>query len=246
MNMELLDISRMTLLAKSYIKKGRFVPELASSDNIDRRLFRFAPTQEGGASFETESCEEWLAELSRRGAADCKLIMPDELDSWERLDRVNGIPCCIICFYEGRATSWNKLWSYNPTLNKWDVQLIEVPIAQMYEKPVFNDVSESMATLLERIRALAQKLRLSEFSFHFAAALKALQADFVSADIMDPANRRLFQAATEAYVFGGRGSWTDVAKSAAEGRGLTQEYEFLTKDLYRGIALSLMYAVNEW
>ncbi len=246
MNIELLDMSRLTLLAKNYIRNGQFASSLANSSSVDKRLFRFAPERVGEVPYATESCEEWLEELKRRGATDFKLIMPDELDSFEKLDRVNGIPCCMIAFFEDRATSWNKLWSLNPTNGKWDVQMVEIPIAGMQEKPVFQDVSEGMATLLERIRALAQKLRLSEFSFRFAAALKALQADFVAADIIEPANRRLLQSATEAYVFGGRGSWTDTAKSAAAEKGLSQEYESLTKDLYRGIALSIMYAVNEW
>ena len=245
MNIELLDMTRLTLLAKAFIQKSQVVPALAESSNVSRRLFRFASQGEGNA-FATESWKEWLEELSRRGAEDFKLIMHEELDTFEKLDRVNGIPCCIICFYHDRATSWNKLWSYDPVLNKWDVQLVEIPVAQMYAKPVFKDVSVSMATLLERIRALAQKLKLSEFSFSFASALKALQADLVSADIIAPVNRRLLQAATEAYVFGGKGSWTDTAKSAAEAKGLSDEYETLTRELYRGIALSIMFAVNEW
>ena len=245
MNIELLDMSRMTIVAKQFIKTGQFVSELSVSPKIESRLFRFAP-RDGEAPFETESCEEWLRELSRRGADDCKLIMHDELDTFERLDRVNGIPCCIICFYGNKASSWNKLWTLNPTNQKWSVQFIEIPVDQMHDKPVFSDVSDNMATLLIRIRELARKLKLSEFSFKFSAALKALQADLVDANIIRPTNRRLFQAATEAYVFGGEGSWTDVAKFAAAGKGLSGEYELLTKELYKGIALSLMYAVNEW
>lgn len=245
MNIELLDMTRLTILAKAFIQKNQVVPSLAESSNVSRRLFRFVPQGEGDA-FATESWKEWLEELSRRGAEDFKLIMHEELDTFEKLDRVNGIPCCIICFYHDRATSWNKLWSYDPVLNKWDVQLVEIPVDQMHNKPVFQDVSETMATLLERIRVLAQKLKLSEFSFRFASALKALQADLVSADLMAPVNRRLLQAATEAYVFGGKGSWTDTARFAAAAKGLSDEYETLTKELYRGIALSVMYAVNEW
>lgn len=244
MNIELLDMSRMTIMAKHYIKNGQFAAALSRSSSIDHRLFRFAPEGDE-APFETESCEEWLAELSRRGAQDFKLIVPVKLDS-ERLDRVNGIRCGIICFYGDRATSWNKQWSYDPIKEKWNVQLIEFPVNEMHDKPVLEDVSESMVTLLERIRALAQKLQLSEFSFRFSAALKALQADLVEADIIQPAHRRLLQAAIEAYVFGGKGSWTDTAKFVAAGKGLTEEYEYLTKELYSGIALSIMYAVNEW
>lgn len=246
MNIELLDMSRMTILAKSYVQKGQFAPSLASSASVDRRLFKFAPVQDGDAVCESESCEEWLKELARRGATDFKLIIPVELDSFERLDRANGIRCCIICFYRDRATSWNKLWLYDAAKDKWFVQYVEMPVDRMHEKPVFEDVSDNMTILLERIRDLSRRLQLSEFSFRFSAALKALQSDYIASENTSPVSRRLMQAATEAYVFGGNGSWTDTARFAAAGKGMFDEYELLTRDLYRGIALSIMYAVNEW
>lgn len=246
MNHELLDMCRMTILAKAFIKNGQFATQLATSGTVDRRLFRFAPVNGEGTAFDTASCEEWVNELSRRGATDFKLIIPDELDSFDKLERVNGVPCCIICFYGERATAWNKLWVYNPESQKWFVQLIESAIDQTHDKPVFSDVSENMVTLLERIRSLSRKLHLSEFSFRFTAALKILQNDLTEPSVPSPLKSRLFRAAAEAYVFGGRGSWTDVAKSAAADAGLSDEYTFLTRELYRGIALSLMYAVNEW
>ena len=246
MNIELLDMCRLTILAKSYVKNGKFVSQLAASATVDRRLFQFASEEKDGTVCETTTCEEWLAELSHRGATDFKLIMPDELDSFEKLDRANGLPCCIICFYGNRATVWNKLWIYDPSTGKWHVRLTESTIDRTHEKPVFHDVTENMTALLERIRQLSRTLRLSEFSFRFTAALKALQTDLVEPSVLAPAQHRLFRAASEAYVFGGKGSWTDTAKTAAEGKDLADEYVFLTKELYRGIALSVMYAVNEW
>ena len=246
MNNELLDMSRMTILAKAYVKNGQYVPPLAASGIISHRLFRFAPEDGESRAYAAASCEEWVKELSHRGATDFKLIVPDELDSFDKLDRANGIPCCIICFYGNRATVWNKLWVYEPESQKWFVQLIESTIEKTHDKPVFNDVTENMVTLLERIRTLSRKLRLSEFSFRFSAALKVLQNDLTEPSVPSPLTSRLIHAASEAYVFGGRGSWTDTAKSAAEGAGLSDEYTFLTRELYRGIALSIMYAVNEW
>ena len=246
MNIELLDMSRMTILAKYYIRNGQVAFRLTESADIDARIFRFAPLREGETPTVVRTCEDWLKELSRRGADDCKLIVPTELDSFERLDRANAIRCCMICFYGDRASSWNKLWSYDPDKGKWSVQYVEIPVDKMHEKPVFNDVTDNMAELLVQIRDLSRRLRLSEFSFRFSAALKALQSDYIAADFTAPAGSRLMKAATEAYVFGGKDSWTDTAKFAAAGKGLSKEYEALTMDLYRGIALSVMYAVNEW
>ena len=244
MNIELLDMTRLTILARHFIRTGEWASSLARNTSVDRRRFRLLADRDG-APFETGAAREWLAELSRRGASDFKLIVPDELDSYERLNRVNGIRCCIICFYDDRATSFNRLWTLNPVSGKFDVQLVEFPIDRMHEKPVFHDVSENMTTLLERLRALAADLRLSEFSFRFTAALNVLRGKPEGADVIRPVNSRLLHAASEAYVFGGKGSWTDVARRAAEDAGRREEFEFLTRELYRGIALSVMYAANE-
>lgn len=246
MNIELLDMSRMTILAKYYIRNGQFAPSLAESSDIEIRRFRFAPMKAGQAAMDVGSCEEWLRELSRRGADDFKLIIPLELDSLARLDRANGVQCCMICFYGERATSWNKLWTYDSVKNQWIVQYLEIPVEKTHEKPVFKDVTDNMTELLKRLRDLARTLRLSEFSFRFSAALKALQSDYVASEFTLPAGSRLMKAAAEAYVFGGKDSWTDSAKFIAAGKGMSDEYETLTRDLYQGIALSIMYAVNEW
>ena len=246
MNIELHDMSRLTILAKAFLKNGAYPASLTKSADVGKRLFRFSPEYDGGDAYEVCSCEEWLDELSRRGATDFKLIVPQEIDGFDRLGRANGLPCCIICFYGGRATAWNRLWSYDGAMGKWYAQLIEFRIAKAHEKPVLSDPTEDMINLLGRIRELSRRLHLSEFSFRFSAALKALQTDLPHASTLAPLNYRLFRAATEAYVFGGRGSWTDTARIAASDKGLSDEYGFLTGELYKGIALCLMYAVNEW
>lgn len=248
MNSELINLAQLTLTAKHYIRTGEYRQALTQNDKIDRFLFRFAALDfaDDAPALDVGTREEWLEELSRRGAEDFKFIMPDEVDDYGRLGRLNSAPCCMICFYKNGVTSWNRFWSLNPESGKWVVMLIEKVISTpAADKPRFKDISQEMVKLLERIRALAQKLELSEFSFRFGVALKALQADFVSGAVMQPASRRLLQAAIEAFVFGGEDGWNEKGRLAAAGKGLSDDYEALTKDLYRGIALSMMYAVNE-
>lgn len=250
MNGELINMIQLALTAKHYIQTGEFEKSLTQSEQVEGYDFRFA-RQEFGAkapALQVNSCAEWVAELKKRGAQDCKFIMADEVDDLSRLSRPNGIQCCIICFYDGGVTSWNKRWLYHPATQKWHVQFIEIVCENAPEnKPQFSDVSQDMVTLLERLRALSQKLALSDFSFQFHVAQKSLQANFVSADkMMQPAHRRLLTAAIDAYVFDGENSWLEKGRAAAEEKGLTEEYNELTKSLYRGIALSCMYAANEW
>ena len=59
-------------------------------------------------------------------------------------------------------------------------------------------------------------------------------------------NRDLFEAASNADVFGSMGSWNDgpAAKAAAEGK--LEEYNKLSDMLFNQIALAVMYAINQW
>lgn len=250
MNGELINMIQLTLTAKHYIKTGEFEKSLTKSEQVEGYDFRFAEQDFGqkAPAAQANSCEEWVTMLKERGAQDFKFIMADEADDFAKLSRPNGIQCCIICFYDGGVTSWNKRWLYNPATQKWHVQLVE-SIAQNApkEKPQFKDISQDMVTLLERLRALSQKLGLSDFSFQFHVAQKSLQANFVSADkMMKPAQRRLLAAAIDAYVFDGENSWIENGKAAAEEKGMLEQYNELTGYLFRGIALSCMYAANEW
>ncbi len=249
MNGELMNLIQMTLMAKYSIRTGECNEALITNSKIGSMKFTFAEQDFGAKAPATEvdSKAEWLKLLTARGAENVKLLVIDEVDNFDRLALVNGLPCCMLCFYDGGVTSWNKMWSFNKETQMWDVHFVETICRNTPpEKPKFYDMTQPFVTLLERIRGLAQKLGLSEFVFKFSAALGALQADFVNGDAMSPAHHRLLSAAIEAYVFGAQGSWNDKAKFAAAGKGLADEYEELTKDLYRGIALACMYAVNEW
>ncbi|MDD6395877.1 MAG: hypothetical protein PUB37_06810 [Firmicutes bacterium] len=250
MNGELMNMIQMTLTVKHYIRTGEVKELLASNSIIGSMHFTFAEQDFGekAPSAEIDTKDEWLKELVERGAEDVKLLVVDELDSFDRLALVNGMPCCMLCFYTGGVTSWNKRWSFDEDTQKWNVHFVETVCHNAPpEKPKFYDITPQFVTLLEKIRGLAQKLGLGEFAFKFSAALGSLQADFVHGDAsMTPAHHRLLSAAIQAYVFGEKGSWNDKAKFAAAGKGLSEEYESLTKDLYRGIALACMYAVNEW
>ena len=55
-----------------------------------------------------------------------------------------------------------------------------------------------------------------------------------------------FEAASNADVFGGMGSWNDgpAAKAATEGK--LEEYNKLSDMLFNQIALAVMYAINQW
>ena len=250
MNGELMNLFQLTLAARQSLRTEKVTLPPSDSTLVEGYDFQFAQRGEKDAlpAVRTERVADWLELLRTRGARDLKLIVEDQIADYEALRGLNGLPCCLICFYDDGATVWQKRWLYNVVSKRCHVHMEEFVIPQPpQEKPMFRDVSQDMVMLLERLRALAQKLELSRFAFAFRAAQNKLQANFVPADgMMSPAHRRLLAAATEAYVFDGEVPWTEEGKAAAEQKGLLEEYQLLTEELYRGIALSYMYAANEW
>ena len=59
-------------------------------------------------------------------------------------------------------------------------------------------------------------------------------------------NARLYVSSMTANVFGGMGSWNDGVECYAYEKGLTDEYDKLSKELSEQIELATMYALNEW
>lgn len=56
---------------------------------------------------------------------------------------------------------------------------------------------------------------------------------------------RLFLAVEKTYVFGGMGTWNDSPAWAAASKGIEEEYNQLTNNLYNQIKLAIMYSVNK-
>ena len=59
-------------------------------------------------------------------------------------------------------------------------------------------------------------------------------------------NARLYVSSMTANVFGGMGSWNDNVPYYAYEKGLTDEYDKLSKELSEQMELATMYALNEW
>ena len=59
-------------------------------------------------------------------------------------------------------------------------------------------------------------------------------------------NKDLFEAASNADVFGGMGSWNDSPAGVASGKGLEKEYNELSDKLFNQIAVAIMYSINQW
>ena len=59
-------------------------------------------------------------------------------------------------------------------------------------------------------------------------------------------NKDLFEAASNADVFGGMGSWNDSPAGAAAEKGRVKEYNELSDKLFNQNAIAVMYSINLW
>ena len=57
---------------------------------------------------------------------------------------------------------------------------------------------------------------------------------------------RIFEAVSQADVFGAMGSWNDEPPYMAQQKGLGDEYDRISQELLKNNRLALLYAVNEW
>lgn len=59
-------------------------------------------------------------------------------------------------------------------------------------------------------------------------------------------NRRMFEAAGVADLFGGMGSWNDSPAVIADKLGQRAQYEQVSNELLKQLRCAGLYAVNEW
>ncbi len=250
MNGELMNMIQLSLTAKYYLKNKKirsFFPDNAQQGRVSFNFAEISFGEHTSKAASVEGIDRWVKALSNRRAEDIKLMVVDKTNDFDRLAYANGFPCFIFCFYDGGVTVWNKKWTKNENTGLWDVQLNETVCENPPAgKPEFYDVTGDYTTILTRMRDFSRKLGLGEFSLQFSAAINALNMNFAKAEYMPSANYKLINSVIQAYVFGEKGSWNDKAKFIAAGKGLAEEYLRLTGDLYKGLALACMYAVNEW
>ena len=100
---------------------------------------------------------------------------------------------------------------------------------------------------------MADKIDFQNFANIFTEAYDMLDVKEVESyyhkkyfSLMPERNARLLCSAGISDVFGGMGSWDDGVPYCAYEKGLTDEYDKLSKELSEQIELATMYALNEW
>jgi hypothetical protein len=222
-----------------YLKKLALNEDISEGfvglEHINEIFFSF----EGEGKYICFSIEEWIEMLHKKGMKQLRLIIPVEDNTdYNKAGFANGIRKGLFCEYDGFNTLWQSFWSFDNELKKWNIKIVETKVDWSSERYEYASNYESFLKVLIEIESLANKIDCEMFANCFRKAIDILQDK--SIDV----GERLRQAARNANVFGGMGSWNDSPPYLAHTKGLGEEYDKLTAELYRQIQFAVV-STNE-
>jgi hypothetical protein len=162
--------------------------------------------------------------------------------------------------FSGHADYWLARWEVTdrnaPDKRIWTVTYGRVAEEEKLPALRTDDISSyenELVDVLKRIEAFALKHDLYSWAKSFRDGIEALAADeppgltyhkdLLPGDGYSIPARRLMAACCQAWVFGGMGSWNDLGfEDASE----NEEYERLSRELYRAVNLSVERAANSY
>jgi hypothetical protein len=205
----------------------------------------------------------WLERLRHQGTERLWLVIPQA--STRELDGFKGAAHILVAFAGGgtwhlvatggrRARVWNPLWDVGaldaPDQRIWDVHY-QGKMRRRVSPPRPSAVAAAgdLRTALSGIRAFARDHDLTSWVDQFDGGLDALGTEAPEPpyhpDLIPgayPADaRRVLAAAAHSWVFGGMGSWNDVA---FDGQEDTDRYQAVSGQLYSAVLAAIIAAVN--
>lgn len=159
----------------------------------------------------------------------------------------------FICYFKNNLVLYfTPKW--NATSGGWNI----IYTAHKYEnstneKIKFYDNTEDFRNILIKIRDFSNEIGVKNFANIFNYAFELLDKkkyimnkEKFPLNFLPDKNARLYVSSMTANVFGGMGSWNDSVPYCAYEKGLTDEYDKLSKELSKQMELATMYALNEW
>lgn len=254
MNGELYQICCLALAAKKALKEGSTISYVPDK-YIKRIEFQFLPEKKlfHESAPKADNVGSWFEQCLKRGLQDVMLYVPVSVKDRNLLGFSNMSRSLLVCFFKNRSPGcFTPRWEFDSAQKVWYVLYTEYEWKDLpKDKPRFTDNSNDFKAVLTEIEKLARMIACDGFAGIFQKAFSVLEGDRDT--IKNPVlpqipekNRRLFEAACIADVFGGMGSWNDSPPYMAHEKGLDNEYERLSGELLTQIRLAILYAVNEW
>ena len=209
------------------------------------------------------SCAAWYSDLRNRGAVSLRLARVDSaartgefpaLPAHVATAFANGVPAALVAhFGEQSRESWTGNWAVtipkHPEQRIWSARFHGSPTdITLREGPSLNAATQRLDGALAEVSAFAAGHSLLEDwnkVFLTARALLSSNAPEIPyhPDMLPPNGysltaRRLVAAASAAWVFGGMGSWNDIAV------GDPVRYQVVSAELFEAVFDAVLAGTN--
>lgn len=257
MNGELLQLMQLVVTTNHYLKTGEFV-DCVSSPRI--HSFSFL-SPDGGILFwkkrRQDGILKWLKFLKSQGVCSIRLLL-ENLSVHEHQLKYrfsffdNASSWKIVCDFQSVEDSaiWSGYWHFDQTLDKWLVVYTGYKTRILVPRDDWKGGSSSFIETLKKLEAFSERPDFYEWRQWFANARRRLEGEEIAPcyeaewhGLLTEEQRKIFEALTWAWVFGGMGWWNDCKPSPKDIE--YDEYEKLSKELYDGILKIVMYWANE-
>ncbi|WP_208041712.1 hypothetical protein [Leifsonia sp. TF02-11] len=260
MNGELAALIALCLHGNDWLASGTERPPALDRDNS---AFRYVENVHvtcaqrrllGTRKWEADGVAEWLRFVKDSGGRRLSLVVggaqPADLPAPVAASFANGGRWALV---DDALTPhlWQSHWAVhdrNRTDQRiWAVQLTGVPLDRSgVVQPPSSSARDDLRAALDAIKGFAERdVDIAEWASWFTEALGLLDAPEpaipynpdLAPEGLPLESRQLLAAAVKSWVFGGMGSWNDLAYSDAA-RGA--EYDQRTDELYRSVLAALI------
>ncbi len=255
MNGETAELCALTANAKYALKHGCRL-NYTTDKYVNSEIFRFLPRELPGCPENKEilerSARDWFERLLSLELTDIFMLLPVSADNRTHHGFVNTQGGCILCFFKsGLVTFFTSEWSFDKEIRMWNIEFTE----REWEDPPsgaprFSDNTDAFAEVLKLIARLAVRIEERYWADIFQKAKDILDGnseyDKTRLPDLPERNLRMYSAAAKADVFGAMGSWNDSPPYSAHEKGLSDDYNRLSDELFIQIQKALLFAVNEF
>lgn len=266
---EVFQICSIVTSAKHALSTKTFIQYEPMSYELGT-AFQFVPQAEGEKGEIIEDVEGWYARCAYNGMEDIKILAPTGIKDRRVLGFINTSQNIMLCFYPNdEIHMWMPRWILDKSRKGWRIMFQEsIWKNHPAGKPTYKDNTAEFTDILERIGAFARELGFENWGNVFDRSIEMLKGEFdyeaydekvreefkknghpvpVRKHLELPGhNRDIFEAASNADVFAGAGSWNDGPAGKAISSGREKEYNELSDRLFSQIAVAIMYSVNQW
>ena len=256
MDGELCQLARLVLYVKDSMISGS--EKKFKLDIYENRLFfSFLPINRDFVN-KSEDCDDalkWYMALRERGIKDIWLINFFDENDIRFAGFSNSAKQGFFTEYkDGKTTFWDAKWEFDKLIQSWTIYYKEFEwTGNKPAKFTFLECRDNFSRVLLDIDKLAYTLGFDNFANIFNKAYDILTGNDISPipewveetmPTLKGEQLKLFLASCEADVFGGMGSWNDIPYCLAYEKGLKEDYDRLSKELYISIKKAVMNAVN--